>query len=154
MKLPDRQGTLPLSLMLPIWLRLGCINLGGITAHIALMHEELVERRGLIEPEFFQAALGFCSLLPGPEATQLAIYLGYKLAGRRGGILAGLCFILPALVLFWVLNAAYVRFGASPVLAAVLQDLRPVVVALIAASLYKLSRESLRSKVIGLLLLR
>jgi chromate transporter len=89
----------PFSAAARFWFTLGCINFGGPAGQIALMHRELVERRGWITEERFLHALNFCMLLPGPEAMQLAIYVGWLLHGTRGAIVAGLGFFLPAVAL-------------------------------------------------------
>src|ERR1700691_1080141 len=96
---------------LRFWLKLGCISFGGTAAHIAIMHEELVERRQWIGNARFLHALSHCMVLPGPEAQQLAIYIGWKLHGKRGGIAAGTLFVLPAMFLLLALSVVYVKFG-------------------------------------------
>src|SRR5688572_19815160 len=92
---------------LVFWLKLGFINFGGPTGQIALMHEELVDRRRWISNERFLHALNYCMLLPGPEAQQLAIYIGWLLHKVRGGLVAGIAFILPAFFLIMGLSWAY-----------------------------------------------
>src|SRR5256712_8635557 len=93
------------------WLKLGFINFGGPTGQIAIMHEELVERRRWISNERFLHALNFCMLLPGPEAQQLAIYIGWLLNRAAGGLVAGVFFVLPSAVLLWALSWLYARHG-------------------------------------------
>ena len=93
------------------WIKLGFINFGGPAGQISLMHEELVERRRWISDGRFLHALNFCMLLPGPEAQQLAIYVGWLLHKVRGGILAGVAFILPAFFLIWGLSWTYAAHG-------------------------------------------
>lgn len=127
------------------WVQLGCIAFGGPAGQIAIMHRELVERRRWVSDADFIDALNFCMLLPGPEALQLAIYMGWKLHGIRGGLVAGLGFILPAVALLSVLSWVYVRYGNVPAVASVLSGLKAVVVALIAHALVRISRGSLRS---------
>ena len=94
---------------LRFWLKLGFISFGGPTGQIAIMHEELVERRKWISEPQFLHALNFCMLLPGPEAQQLAIYIGWILHRTWGGIVAGVLFVLPAAIILWVLKASQVQ---------------------------------------------
>jgi len=126
------------------WLRLGFISFGGPAGQIAILHRELVDERRWLNDREFTAALNFCMLLPGPEALQLAIYLGWKLHGIRGGLVAGLGFIVPAIVLLLLLSLAYARFGALPAVAGVLLGLKAAVLALVVAALVRLGRRALR----------
>ncbi len=142
---PVRASEVPFAEAARFWLQLGCIAFGGPAGQIAIMHRELVERRRWVSDADFIDALNFCMLLPGPEALQLAIYMGWKLHGSRGGVVAGLGFILPAVALLCVLSWVYVRYGNLPVVASVLAGLKAVVVALIAHALVRISRGSLRS---------
>ncbi len=109
------------------------------------MHREVVERRGWLDERRFTDALNFCMLLPGPEALQLAIYLGWKLHGTRGGLVAGLGFIGPAILLLLALSYAYARFGSLPAAEGVLLGLKAAVVVLVAQALVKIGRRALRS---------
>src|SRR5882762_7460998 len=113
------------------WLKLGFINFGGPTGQIAIMHQELVERRRWISNDHFLHALNFCMLLPGPEAQQLATYVGWLLHGTRGGIVAGGLFVLPSLFILIALSWVYVRFGNVPAVNAVLAGVKPAVVAIV-----------------------
>ncbi len=129
---------------LPVWLRIGLLSFGGPAAQIALLEHELVERRGWVDARTFGEGLGYCMLLPGPEAQQLATYLGLKLHGIRGAVAAGGLFVLPgALVLFalaWLAAA-----GRSwPAVAAVFHGLTPVVAALVAHAVWRLGRRTLK----------
>ena len=107
------------------WVRLGFISFGGPAGQIAILHREVVERRRWLDERDFTRALNFCMLLPGPEALQLAIYLGWKLHGVRGGLVAGLGFILPAVVLLFALSYVYVAHGSRPGSPACCSDCRP-----------------------------
>jgi len=127
------------------WTRLGFISFGGPAGQIAVMHREVVERRAWLSERQFTSALSFCMLLPGPEALQLAIYLGWKLHGIRGGLVAGLGFIVPAVLLLLGLSLAYARFGGLPVVAGILVGLRAAVLALILRAITGLGRRALRS---------
>ena len=93
---------------LRLWLKIGCMGFGGPSGQIAILQAEVVEKRGWINEAEFLRALQFCMLLPGPEAQQLATYLGWRLHGIRGGIAAGVLFLLPAVLLLWVLSLFYV----------------------------------------------
>jgi len=126
-----------------LWLKLGFISFGGPAGQIALMHREVVERRGWVPDRDFAHALNFCMLLPGPEALQLAIYLGWRLHGGRGGVVAGLCFILPSVAILLALSFIYVAYGELPRVAAALFGLKATVVALILHAMLGLARRAL-----------
>jgi chromate transporter len=125
------------------WLRLGLISFGGTAAHIGIMHDDLVERRRWIDNEDFLHALGHCMILPGPEAQQLAIYLGWRLHGIKGGIVAGVLFVLPSMILLLALSIVYARFGNLPWIAAMFSGLRPAALALVLLALTRLAKRSL-----------
>jgi chromate transporter len=105
---------------LRFWLKLGFISFGGPAGQIAIMHKELVERRRWISEGRFLHALNYCMLLPGPEAQQLATYLGWLMHRTWGGLVAGALFVLPSLLILIVLSAIYVNYGTTPALQAVL----------------------------------
>jgi chromate transporter len=132
---------------LRFWLKLGCISFGGTAAHIAIMHEELVERRQWIGNARFLHALSHCMVLPGPEAQQLAIYIGWKLHGKRGGIAAGTLFVLPAMFLLLALSVVYVKFGTLPWMVAIFDGLKPAVIAMVIVALLRVAKRALRSVV-------
>ena len=111
------------------------------------MHREIVERRQWIDEQPFMHALNFCMLLPGPEALQLAIYLGWRFHGTAGGVFAGLCFIVPAIVLLLGLSFAYAIYGQVPAIAALLFGLKATVVALIVHALIRVARRALSAPV-------
>ena len=125
------------------WMRLGLISFGGPAGQIAIMHREVVERRRWLGERDFTGALNFCMVLPGPEALQLAIYLGWKLHGFRGGLVAGLGFILPAIVLLLLLSWLYAAFGSVPAVAGVMFGLKAAVLALVLQALLRLGRRAL-----------
>ena len=127
------------------FLRLGFIAYGGPAAHVAMMEEEFVRRRGWLTRERFLDLLGAASLLPGPSSTELAIYLGEVRAGPAGLLVAGSCFILPAAFLVAALAWAYLRFGAVPQVAGLLFGIKPVVVALLAQAIWNLGKTALRT---------
>jgi chromate transporter len=128
---------------LRLWLMIGLQSFGGPAAQISLLHQEVVERRGWVQERDFLAALNFCMLLPGPEAQQLATWIGLRLHGVRGALAAGGLFILPgALVMFllaWLAAAA----GDVPVVRAALDGVVPIVVALVLAAVWRLGRRTL-----------
>lgn len=134
---------------LQFWIKLGFISFGGPTGQIAIMQQELVDRRRWIGESRFLHALNFCMTLPGPEAQQLAIYIGWLLHGTWGGLAAGTLFVLPAAVLLWILSWAYVTYGQLPVVDAVVYGLKPVVVAIVASAGIKVARRALRNWVMG-----
>ena len=127
------------------WLKLGCVSFGGPAGQIAMMHAELVEKRRWISEQRFLHALNYCMLLPGPEATQLAIYIGWLMHRTRGGILAGLLFLLPSLLLLIVLSWLYMAYGHVAAIAGVLYGVKPAVVAIVVAAAWRLGRRTLRS---------
>lgn len=127
------------------WIKLGFISFGGPAGQIAIMHRELVDRRGWIGEARFLHALNFCMFLPGPEATQLAIYIGWLLHGTLGGIVAGLFFVLPSVFVLWGLSFLYVSFAGLGWVAAVFYGLKAAVVAIVAHALFRIARKSLRN---------
>jgi chromate transporter len=133
-----------------LFLKLGVIAFGGPAAHIALMRQEVVERRGWLGQQEFLDLLGASNLIPGPTSTELAIYLGYTRAGRVGLLLAGGLFILPAMLLVLAFAWAYVQFGATPQVGALLYGIKPVIVAVVLQAIYGLVRTAVKSWALGL----
>src|SRR6476659_10869492 len=119
------------------WLKLGCISFGGPAGQIAIMHDELVERRRWISERRFLHALNFCMALPGPEAQQLASYIGYSMYGVRGAITSGGLFVLPSFVLLCGMSAIYVEYGDVAVVDGAVQGLGAAVVALVLAAVIR-----------------
>jgi chromate transporter len=136
---------------LRFWVKLGFISFGGPAGQIAIMHRELVERGRWISERRFLHALNYCMLLPGPEATQLATYIGWLLHGIRGGIAAGALFVLPSVVLLIVLSWIYVRYGNVPAIAAVLYGVKPAVVAIVLAAAWRIGSRTLHHWVLWLI---
>ena len=132
---------------LRFWFKLGWISFGGTAAHIAIMHDELVEKKRWISNGAFLHALSHCMVLPGPEAQQLAIYIGWKLHGKRGGIVSGTLFVLPSMVVLLALSVVYVKFGSLPWIAAMFNGLKPAVIALEIVALQRVARGALRGPV-------
>jgi chromate transporter len=127
------------------WLKLGFINFGGPTGQIAIMHHELVEKRKWVSNQRFLNALNYCMLLPGPEAQQLAIYIGWLLHDIRGGVVAGAFFILPSVFILFILSYVYAAFGSVPVIASFFDGLKPAVMAIVAAAVIKIGSKALQS---------
>src|SRR4029453_15390417 len=116
------------------WLKLGFISFGGPSGQIAIMHAELVDKKKWISNERFLHALNFCMLLPGPEAQQLAIYIGWLLHKTRGGVVAGALFVVPSIFILWTLSYVYVAFGHLAWIAAIFYGLKPAVLGILAAA--------------------
>jgi chromate transporter len=128
------------------WLKLGFISFGGPTGQIAIMHQELVERRRWISEGRFLHALNYCMLLPGPEAQQLATYIGWLMHRTWGGIVAGGLFVLPSLFILIALSWIYLRFGDVPWVAAVLHGIKPAVTAIVLFAAYRIASRALKYK--------
>ncbi|WP_370020309.1 chromate efflux transporter [Planotetraspora sp. GP83] len=128
-----------------LFLRLGTIAFGGPAAHIAMMHDELVRRRGWLTEQRFLDLLGASNLIPGPTSTELAIHIGHERAGWRGLVAAGACFILPATVMVGALAHLYVTYGSTPAVHGVLYGIKPVVIAIIFWALRSLVRTALKT---------
>jgi chromate transporter len=134
---------------LRFWFKLGWVSLGGTAAHIAIMHDDLVEKKRWISNASFLHALSHCMILPGPEAQQLAIYIGWKLHGKWGGVVAGTLFVLPSMFVLLALSVIYVRLGNLPWIAAIFKGLKPAVVALVVIALHGVTGSALRRPVQG-----
>ena len=120
------------------WWKLGCISFGGPAGQIALMHRELVERRRWISEARFLHALNYCMVLPGPEAQQLATYIGWLMHRTRGGIVAGALFVLPSLLVLIALSWVYMAFGNVPAVAGMLYGIKPAVTAIVAHAAWRI----------------
>ena len=136
-----------------LFLRLGVTSFGGPAAHIAMMHDEVVRRRGWVSDEQFVDLVGATNLVPGPNSTELAMHLGWGRARGRGLAVAGACFIVPAAVLVGALAWAYVEYGSTPALEGVLYGIKPVVIAIVARALVALLPTVARTWGLGLLAL-
>jgi len=129
------------------WLKFGFISFGGPTAQIALLHGELVERKKWISESRFLHALNFCMLLPGPEAHQLAIYIGWLLHKIRGGVIAGTLFVLPASIFLWSLTWAYAVYGKIAWVAAIFFGVKAAVMAIVAEAVIRIGSKALKNEV-------
>ena len=135
------------------WLKLGFISFGGPAGQIAIMHQELVEKRCWISEKRFLHALNFCMVLPGPEAQQLATYLGWLMHKTRGGLLAGLLFILPSFFLLIALSALYVTFGQLYWAQAALLGIKPAVTAIVLQAAWRIGSKTLKTPVLAVVAL-
>lgn len=143
--LPDASPAYPTQRQaLRYWLHLGCVSFGGPAAQIGLMHQALVVEKRWISEARFLHALNYCMVLPGPEAQQLAIYIGWLLHGTRGGLVAGALFVLPAFLLLIALSWAYLQWGSLPVVAGFLYGIKPLVLALIVVAAHRLAKRVLK----------
>ncbi|MDP1593470.1 MAG: chromate efflux transporter [Gallionella sp.] len=127
------------------WLKLGFISFGGPAGQISMMHQELVERRRWISERRFLHALNYCMLLPGPEAQQLATYIGWLMHGVRGGIMAGVLFVLPSLFILIALSWIYMSFGNVPAVAGALYGIKPAVTAIVVFAAWRIGSRVLRN---------
>lgn len=134
-----------------LFLKLGFTAFGGPAAHIALMHDEVVVRRKWLTDEEFLDLLGATNLIPGPNSTEMAIHIGYLRAGWRGLILAGLCFIVPAMLIVLALAWLYVQFGTTPQAEWLLYGVKPVVIAIILQALWTLGSRALKNSPLTLI---
>jgi chromate transporter len=125
------------------WVKLGWISFGGPAGQIAIMHEYLVDKKKWISDKKFLHALNYCMLLPGPEAQQLATYTGWLLHGTKGGLAAGIFFVLPSVLILLLLSIIYVTFGDLPWVSALFQGLKPAVVAIVILAMIKIAKKSL-----------
>ncbi|MEO8244377.1 MAG: chromate efflux transporter [bacterium] len=126
--------------------RIGVLSFGGPAAQIALMHRDLVEERKWVTEPDYLAALSFCMLLPGPEAMQLATWIGWRLHGTPGGLIAGLLFVIPGAVVVLALSMIYAAFGQVPLIAALFTGVQAAVVAVVVEALLRVSRRALKAR--------
>ena len=132
---------------LRFWVKLGFISFGGPAGQIALMHRELVERRRWLSEERFLHALNYCMLLPGPEAQQLATYIGWLMHRTPGGIVAGAFFVIPSIFVLLALSYIYAAYGNVPAIVGVLNGFKPVVVAVVVEAILKIGGRALQRRV-------
>ena len=137
----------PFSEAFRFWLKLGFISFGGPAGQIAIMHRELVDKRRWLGEERFLHALNYCMLLPGPEAHQLAIYIGWLMHRAWGGIVAGVFFVLPSIFVLLILSYIYAAYGNVPAVAGVVEGFKPVVVAIVVEALLKIGKRALKRRV-------
>ena len=138
-----------------LFLKLGTVAFGGPAAHIAMMEEEVVKRRHWMTSQQLLDLIGATNLIPGPNSTELAIHIGYERAGWRGLIVAGACFILPAMLIVWALAAIYVRSQTLPQVDWLLYGIKPVIIAIVAQALWRLGKsavKNVRTAIVGIAL--
>jgi chromate transporter len=133
-----------------LFLKLGTLGFGGPAAHIAMMEDEVVRRRGWIDRAAFLDLVGATNLIPGPSSTELAIHLGHRRAGWPGLLVAGACFIAPAALIVGAIAWAYTRFGALPAVEGILYGVKPVILAVVAQALWGLGRTAIKGWFLGL----
>ncbi len=129
------------------WLKLGFISFGGPAGQISTVHHELVDKKHWISEKRFLHALNYCMILPGPEALQLVIYMGWLLHRTIGGIVAGVLFIFPALLLLILLSIIYVTYGQSPIIEGIFLGIKPAVTAIVIAAGYRISKKILKKPI-------
>jgi chromate transporter len=143
----DGGGAPTFSEALRVWARIGFLSFGGPAGQIALMHRELVEERRWIDEQRYLNALNFCMLLPGPEAMQLATYVGWRLHGVRGGLAAGLLFVIPGALVVLTLSVLYAAFGRLALAEALFIGIKAAVLAIVIEALLRIARRSLKDNV-------
>lgn len=131
-----------------LFLRLGFTAFGGPAAHIAMMHDEVVKRRKWMSDQHFLDLVGATNLIPGPNSTEMAIHIGYERAGWRGLVSAGLCFIMPAVLIVLALAWVYVEYGTTPQGNALMYGIKPVIIAIVLQALYRLVPAALKSPIL------
>ncbi len=130
-----------------VWARIGCLSFGGPAGQIALMHREIVEEQKWLTEQQYLSALNFCMLLPGPEAMQLATYAGWRLHGVKGGLMAGLLFVLPGALVVLALSMLYGAFGNLPWIEAIFFGVKAAVLAIVIEALLRVARRALKGNV-------
>src|SRR5258708_19118060 len=129
-----------------VWFKIGCLSFGGPAGQIALLHREVVDERNWVSDRRFLHALSFCNLLPGPEAQQLATYLGWLMHGVKGGLAAGIIFVLPGAIVMLALSLIYALAGQVPVIDALFFGLKSAVLVLVIEALLRIGRRALKGK--------
>ena len=141
---PPANRVIPFWEAFRFWLKLGFISFGGPAGQIAIMHKELVDKRRWLSDERFLHALNYCMLLPGPEAQQLAIYIGWLMHRTWGGIVAGAFFVIPSIFILLALSYVYAAYGNVPAVAGVLEGFKPIVVAIVVEAVMKIGGKALK----------
>jgi chromate transporter len=143
---PEAPAAVSLTAAFWYWFKLGFISFGGPAGQIALMHTDLVERKRWISEQRFLHALNYCMLLPGPEAMQLAVYIGWLMHRSIGGIIAGVLFVLPSLIILIALSWIYLSFGDLPIFAGILFGIKPAIVVIVLAAALRIGSRSLQNR--------
>src|SRR4026209_2542839 len=134
-----------------LFLKLGFTAFGGPAAHIAMMEDEVVRRRGWMTHEEFLDLLGATNLIPGPNSTEMAIHIGHRQAGWKGLLVAGISFIFPALLIVTGCAWAYVRYGALPQVTGILYGIKPVIIVIVLQALWSLGRTAIKSRFLAVI---
>src|SRR5215208_82980 len=134
-----------------LFLKLGTIAFGGPAAHIAMMQDEIVRRRRWMTHDEFLDLLGATNLIPGPNSTEMAIHIGHRRAGWKGLVVAGISFILPAVLIVTAFAWAYVRYGSIPEVKGVLYGVKPVIIAIVLQALWSLGRAAIKTKLLAVI---
>src|ERR1700710_2989420 len=142
---------IPFGTALRFWTWLGFVSFGGPAGQIAIMHRELVERRCWISERRFLHALNYCMVLPGPEAQQLATYIGWLMHRTWGGIVAGALFVLPSLFILIALSWLYIAFGEVPLVAGLFYGIKPAVTALVIHAAHRIGMRALQNSVLWMI---
>src|SRR5919112_739137 len=130
------------------WVKLGFINFGGPAGHIAIMHRELVENKRWISEKQYLRTLNFCMLLPEPEAQQVATYIGWRLHGTLGGIVAGSFFVIPSIFVLWLLSYLAVAHSDVPAITGLLYGIQPVVIAIVVEAVFRIAKRTINHRVL------
>lgn len=144
--LPERPAPVSLLQAFWFWLKLGLISFGGPAGQISIMHQELVEKRRWLSERRFLHALNYCMLLPGPEAQQLATYIGWLMHRTWGGVIAGALFVLPSLLILIVLSWVYLVFGDVPLVAGIFYGIKPAVTAIVVQAAWRIGGRALKNR--------
>ena len=134
-----------------VFLKLGTIGFGGPAAHIAMMQDEVVKKRKWIDEQHFLDLIGATNFIPGPNSTEMAIHIGHERAGWKGLIVAGLCFILPAVLITGFFAVLYKEYGQLPQLQPFIYGIKPAIIAIILAAIYPLAKKSLKTVGLGII---
>lgn len=134
-----------------LFLKMGTVSFGGPAAHIAMMENEMVKKRQWLSEQHFLDLMGATNLIPGPNSTEMAIHIGRKKAGRKGLIVAGVCFILPAVIITLCFAWLYKQYGQIPRLQPFIYGIKPAIIAIILAAIYPLAKRSLKTIELGII---
>src|SRR5690606_11023523 len=134
-----------------LFFKLGCIGFGGPAVHIALMEEEVVRKRKWISPEHFLDLVGATNLIPGPNSTEMTMHCGHERAGWKGLIVAGACFIIPAVIITAIFAWAYQQYGQLPQVQPFIYGIAPAIISVIVAAMLSLGKKALKSVLLGVI---
>lgn len=141
----NKPGNKTLKELAKLFLKLGTIGFGGPAAHIAMMQDEVVYKRKWMDEQHFLDLFGATNLIPGPNSTEMAIHIGHERAGWKGLIVAGLCFILPAVIITGLFAVLYKHYGQLPQVQPFIYGIKPAIIAVVIAAVYPLARKSIKT---------